>query len=331
MKLCRGLLGLVLLLLPAAIAFAQPPPPPPPPPILEAVGFHLWAPSGLSMCPSQSPPFNHWDLREFQACEVPYELNPNIPSGPDPATVIYAVHEAVDRWSGEKPSHIQLEDMSGILADCPVKPGFDGRNCFAWDPTFDIFPGALAATTVWVDNNTGVYSEVDITFNALDYTWQGSPPACNTGNPYGIEAVMLHEVGHFLDLDHPNVVGVPAGCGNDDPNADTLMFSIYQDACHTDVHQADWDGLYQSEMSPNLPRYQYEWLGIETGAIDDHELECEARVDDLDMFDDGAPPCSWVPARPAAASTPSPRRRCWSGCRPPPTCAAAATSTTPPT
>ena len=35
------------------------------------------------------------------------------------------------------------------------------------------------------------------------------------------------------------------------------------------------------------PRYQYEWLGREGGRIDDHELECEARVPNRDAFDDG--------------------------------------------
>ncbi len=35
----------------------------------------------------------------------------------------------------------------------------------------------------------------------------------------------------------------------------------------------------------NQPRYQYEWLGFEDGAIDDHRDECEAR--DEDFFDDG--------------------------------------------
>jgi hypothetical protein len=39
--------------------------------------------------------------------------------------------------------------------------------------------------------------------------------------------------------------------------------------------------------TPAAPRYQYEWLGTSTGGIDDGAQECEARLPNLDAFDDG--------------------------------------------
>lgn len=42
-------------------------------------------------------------------------------------------------------------------------------------------------------------------------------------------------------------------------------------------------GIYPGSV--NFPRYQYEWLAFDDGAIDDHPQECEARP--VDNFDDG--------------------------------------------
>lgn len=309
-------------------------------PSLESIGFHVFGTGGsggpfgvTNLCPNAVSPFLHWDLREFPSCEVPYEVNGNIPApgNPGAAAAIAAVDLAAGSWTGVSPAYITLfNNNAGAPNACPQAPGFDARNCVAWDPAFPFGGGVLGVTYVWRNAATGILTESDITMNPVPAgsTWQGSPPACGPF-PVGIQAVMTHEFGHLLGLAHPNQFG----CANDDPGGATIMAAFYTDACKTALHQADQDGanyLYTADLgdhpdppyptkvhsgvpsgrilsslaletpdngpehlfgifldsnSANFPRYQYEWLAFQDGAIDDHPQECEARP--LDAFDDG--------------------------------------------
>lgn len=222
-------------------------------PSIEAVGFHVFGTDGTGgpfvtnaavSCPHEDPPFLHWDLREFPGCGVPYEINGAIPlvsgitSQPGVAATTTAVRRAANTWSAAAPAYINLLDNSAAAANrCSTVPTRDNRNCVAWDRNFP-FAGFLGVTYIWRNANTGIVLESDITMNP-GYRWQGSPPVCTAGPPYGIESVLLHELGHFLGLGHPN----QDACANDDPTAQTRMFSTINNSCNTRLHQADRDGI----------------------------------------------------------------------------------------
>ena len=55
----------------------------------------------------------------------------------------------------------------------------------------------------------------------------------------------------------------------------------YPTLVHTDNGPSHLFGIFGGEAGP---RYQYEWLGAR---IDDHTAECEARIPDMDEYDDG--------------------------------------------
>ncbi len=148
-------------------------------------------------------------------------------------------------------------------------------------------------------------------------------PDCNQKFPLSVKVVVMHELGHLLGLNHPNETS-PSNksvCTRWDSGNQTLMHATYNNSCEV-LHQADKDGLnflYSADLGdaeddpyptlihddasrgpehlfgihtqaddPDLsaPRYQYEWLGIGEGVIDDNPAECEALVPDNDL-DDG--------------------------------------------
>lgn len=254
---------LILVLVAWAPAGAQP--------TLEATGFHVFGtngnggPSGVSvLCPNQLPPFTHWDLRQFPSCKVPYEVNGiiGVAGNPTPAQAVAAINLAAGTWTAAGPAYVALFNNSGSNpVPCNRAPTLDGRNCIAWDPAFGFGGNLLGVTYLWRSAATGAMIESDITLNPnpdpAGSLWQASPPACGV-TPYGIQAVVLHELGHFLGLAHPDDLGL-AGCTDDDPNDTTVMFSIYTDACETALAQPDLDGvnyLYTADLG-DLPDPPY--------------------------------------------------------------------------
>ncbi len=301
--------------------------------IVPTPAFHLTnSANGGIVCPHQFLPFAHWPLREFGNCEITLKLNPAIPGGINPpaaAAVRTAVQAAVNTWNNLQPAVVKLK-LDPADSNCQSWAS-DGTNCiyftlFAAGQTSK--PGQTKQTT----DGKGRILDADIRLNTRPTNPIGGAPQAWTATPncpgapkypLSIRAVVLHELGHFLGLDHPNQTSCPGECDAHDSTNQTVMHSLYNNACEHELHQADKDGgnfLYTSDLGdaedkpyPTLlhsnskagpehlfgihtdptdqtlpkPRYQYEWLGLDGGIIDDSPEECEARVTDNDKYDDG--------------------------------------------
>ena len=124
------------------------------------------------------------------------------------ATSAFQTWEAADCGNGTHPS-IRLKDLGQI--DC-AKPEYNktGPNAnvitfhdSAWPYSASSGADTLALTTVFFDGDTGeIYdANVEINSNLDDFSVSGTP----SGREDDLNAVLTHELGHFLGLSHTSV------------------------------------------------------------------------------------------------------------------------------
>lgn len=164
--------------------------------------------------PWDRPPFVHWDLREFPACEVPYAVNPNATNtSVTDASLIAGVQAAFDNWEAVAPSIIRFIFAQPAAWNAGQNYFVnDGWNVVSWRPLGAF--GISGQTRFRWNNQTGALMESDIALNDdVPYQWGNTPQDWTTdvfplpGILYAtdVESVTTHEVGHVLGLAHvPN-------------------------------------------------------------------------------------------------------------------------------
>ena len=86
----------------------------------------------------------------------------------------------------------------------------DGINTILWlddvsdDPAVASRPDVMALTRRRGDAVTGQISEVDIALNGVSYSWSvlGDDNFASPGGPVDVQAIVTHEIGHLVGLDH---------------------------------------------------------------------------------------------------------------------------------
>lgn len=111
----------------------------------------------------------------------------------------------------------------------------DGKNTLFWDETGDDcgMGGGTLGITVGPTSG-GIRRAADICFNGRDHTW-------GVGTDTDVQSIALHEIGHFLGLDHP--------CDNDqDPSTclspeEALMFPSWSNVPEREPRSSDVAGV----------------------------------------------------------------------------------------
>jgi MYXO-CTERM domain-containing protein len=142
-----------------------------------------------------------WDIEQGP---IPYVLEPNGVDDIDDGTDLDALRDAFRAWSCVEGTAVRFEEQPG---PGPAVPDLgDGKNTLFWDETGEdgLGPGTLGVTLG--DAGGGKRAAADIIFNGFDSSWSvdDGPSAVDVGS------IALHEIGHFIGLDHP--------CDGDAPN-----------------------------------------------------------------------------------------------------------------
>lgn len=117
-----------------------------------------------------------------------------------PGDEVSEVQRAFEAWGAVEGLSLEFE-FDGLVTT-PVEDGNDDINTVYW-ATGDFGPGELAVTTTTFDTATGEILDADLAFND-DFVWDTIADTTSLGTPGRtyIRSVGIHEIGHFLGLDH---------------------------------------------------------------------------------------------------------------------------------
>lgn len=181
----------------------------------------------------------------WKALSVPYVLDAAGAPGVLAEPLRAAVGRAFQTWATIPCSYLRFEDR-GVAPSQRVEyvRGAQNTNAVLWvTSNWPAERSAAAKTFVTSVSSTGEILDADIALNAEVFRFSAEDGGVR--ERIDVEAIVAHEVGHFLGLDHSPVPGASMG-------AYILPGDIYQ----RDLSQDDLEGacaIYPRGMEPILP------------------------------------------------------------------------------
>ncbi len=219
---------------------------------------------------SNSPP--HWTTGQFP---VGYNINPgsatgNIDGVDAPAQFVNAVTSAFQSWEnlGTATITFQRNADSALLLD---NSGTDGVNLMVFNNTaivqgipLPLPAGVLGVTNTFFDLSTGLISGGAITLNTEPLPDHPNPDYSTSGlnGTLDVQAIVLHEAGHYIGLCHSDVRNSLNGDLVGQPTNAAVMFPFLGDDIADSRVPDDDDVAWASKIYP-APSYSTSFGAIQ--------------------------------------------------------------------
>ncbi|HRZ46670.1 MAG TPA: matrixin family metalloprotease [Candidatus Paceibacterota bacterium] len=123
------------------------------------------------------------------------------------AAELDAIRAAAGQWQSAPGTHLRFEE-AGFLPPPSIVNVEDNHNTIFWAGSgyegFDDLSGRLAVTYVGYFTDDNTIAEADTVINGIQYAW--TPQDAPGSSAFSIEGIVLHELGHWVGLEH-----TPAG------------------------------------------------------------------------------------------------------------------------
>jgi hypothetical protein len=161
---------------------------------------------------------------------------------------INAVRAAFDQWQSIPGTQVRFE-FAGLIAPDNLDTGFDNRNIVFWAKKTLLVNGGtenLSGRRAWTSVNfasDGSILDADIVLNGREFPWfTDFNDHVNQGQ--FVEAIVLHEIGHMLGLDHSPAGGATVrDGGNGLNNTDAGLSADEIAAAHFLYGTKNWGGI----------------------------------------------------------------------------------------
>jgi hypothetical protein len=146
-------------------------------------------------------------VRWSRSCQVVVAHNANPPPNLTPELVVTAARAAAATWSHESVACSGFELQISVEENSDAPAANDGKNNMVFRRSaWPYDPSALAITTVFARQDTGIILDADVELNAVDggrFKWGDLVAGIGTGvHVEDLQNTLTHEFGHLLGLDH---------------------------------------------------------------------------------------------------------------------------------
>lgn len=144
----------------------------------------------------------------WQQDEIPFRIDDAGSADLGPTVTARILRESFAAWEQIDGTSLRFRD-EGLTSNTPAARR-DRRNVVIFDETGEILgapegSGIIAVTRLNSDSQTGAILDADIIFNGLDFRFSENPAPGRVV----LSDVAIHEIGHFIGLDH-SPLGGPA-------------------------------------------------------------------------------------------------------------------------
>jgi hypothetical protein len=194
------------------------------------VASFLMAPAAVAFDGAFKPLGGVWDV---EGGPITYVLDPAGSADIGDDSELDAIRDAFRGWACVPGTSLRFEEGEG--PGPRVMSTDDGKNTLMWDESGNdclMGPGTLGITVGDVGSNPR--NAADICFNGRDHTW-------GVATETDVQSIALHEIGHFIGLDHP--------CDNDQdsasciPSTRALMFPSWSGVPEREPLESDIAGV----------------------------------------------------------------------------------------